>query len=84
MTNDYIHENYYNIANYIVVPKNPAFTVLDRVIIKIYRKTTLLKFIVKKIYRKELDRILPNIKIGKIENYTTNKRFVDITKIFNR
>ena len=84
MTNDYIHENDDNIANYIVVPKNPAFTVLDRVIIKIYRKTTLLKFIVKKIYRKELDRILPNIKIGKIENYTTNKRFVDITKIFNR
>ncbi len=84
MTNDYIHENDDNIENYIVVPGKPAFTIFDRIIIKVYRKTMLFKFIARKIYRKELDRILPNIKIEKIENYTTNKKFIDMAKIFNK
>lgn len=83
ITNDYIHKNDYRINNYMVIPEKTPFTISDKVLITLYRKTSLFKKFVRKIYLKELSRILPGIHISSIENYTGDKRFQDIKKLFD-
>ena len=84
VTNDYIHKNDKKTKNYIVVPNSMPLTVLDKLFITLYKKLGLCKYFCKKIYRKELDRILPGINIKNIENDTDIKKFQLIEKIFKQ
>lgn len=67
----------------LVVPNNPPFKIGEKVLIKIFRRTNLFKKRAKKIYKKELLRILPNINIRNCYNYNSkSKIFSDITKLY--
>ena len=84
ITNDIIHKNDRRIYNYVVVPEGMPITLGDKILISIFRKLKICKQKVKKIYKRELDRILPNINIANIKNYTNDKRFKDIESLFNK
>lgn len=59
-------------------------TIGEKIFISAFRKLNIFKSKTKQIYEKELKRVLPNIQIGKIKNYTEDKRFKDLEKLFNK
>lgn len=77
-----VAQNLDNIPQLLVAQPQAPITVGEHVIRSIYRKTGLLKSLVRRYYRKELDRILPNISVSSFANYSHIKRFADITKLF--
>lgn len=83
VTNDIIRQYDKQINNYIVVPASTPLTVADKIRTVIFRKTGLLRHSVHALYQRELDRILPGINISKITNYTHDKRFQDMVKLFS-
>lgn len=82
VTNTIIHRNDDKIKNYIVVPEGMSLTLSDKFFISIYRKLKIFKNKARKIYKKELDRVFPNISIIGFKNYTMDKRLKDLEKLF--
>ena len=83
VTNDIIRQYDKQISNYIVAPASTPLTVADKIRTIIFRKTGLLRHSVRTLYQRELDRILPGINISKMTNYTHDKRFQDMVKLFS-
>lgn len=75
-------QNLDNISQLLVAQPQAPITVGEHIIRSIYRKTGLLKSLTRRYYRKELDRILPNISVSSFTNYSHVKRFADIAKLF--
>ncbi len=75
-------QNLDNISQLLVAQPQAPITVGEHLIRSVYRKTGLLKSLTRRYYRKELDRILPNISVSSFTNYSHIKRFADITKLF--
>ena len=75
-------QNLGNISQLLVAQPQAPITVGEHLIRSVYRKTGLLKSPTRRYYRKELDRILPNIAVSSFTNYSHIKRFADITKLF--
>ena len=75
-------QNLNNIPQLLTAQPQTPITVGEHIIRSVYCKTGLLKTLARRYYRKELDRILPNISVSSFTNYSHIKRFADITKLF--
>lgn len=72
-----------NNFKFIVTQSEMPVTIGEIITIILYRKTKLFKTSVKKIYKRELQRILPNISYKEIINFSkTDKKFIDIANLF--
>ncbi len=77
-----IRLNQERIPQCLVVPEGMAVSLFGKIAVFLYRRTGLFKHSVKSIYRQELDRILPQINISRLINYTRDRKYMDIESLF--
>lgn len=65
-------------VQYVVAPGEMPATFTEFVALVIFRKTGLFKNSARKVYLRELDRLLPNIKVKKIINHSHDQKMTDI------
>ncbi len=80
-TNDTLRQYADSDLIYVVAPGEMPFTYWEGVILVLYRKLKIFKRKAKKIYSKELKRILPGIQINSIKNYSDDRKFIDISEL---
>ena len=68
---------------YIVVPGEMVMTAVEIIKVFLYRKFHFFKKTAKKVYRREIGRIFPNITIKSFENYSACQKFKDISELFS-
>lgn len=69
---------------YVVAPGEMPVTIYELICLKLYRKVRLCKKTAQRIYLEELKRILPNIKIRSIKNYSNDPKYTDMCNALNQ
>ena len=67
---------------YVIIPGDMPESFTGFLILSIYRRFKLMKKCAKSIYKKDMERVLPGIKISSITNYSEFPKFQEISSLF--
>lgn len=81
-TNDILSQCTDKKIKYIITQGEMPCTLFEGMALLVFRKTGIMKKVAQKIYKRELQRLFPNVKIAEIQDYSNDQKFHDIFALF--